>query len=69
MPKVITPSLISDHSLMLFTHLTPPLPQTRSKAVQPQILPAEGVLYLTNYRVIFIGFPLNSDDENTIIYR
>ena len=67
MPKVITPSLLS-HILMLFT-LTPPLPQTRSKAVQPQILPAEGVLYLTNYRVIFIGFPLNSDDENTIIYR
>ena len=45
-----------------------PIPSNGS-IVQPQILPAEGVLYLTNYRIIFRGYPRNSDDENTVIYR
>lgn len=36
---------------------------------QPALLPAEGALFLTNYRLIFRGYPHMSDDENTVIYR
>lgn len=64
-PKILTPNMLAgEYSVMegLRVYL---LPDGREESTQgllggPPLLPAEGAIFLTNYRIIFKGIPCDS---------
>ena len=59
-PKILTPSLLNGERILiegLRVYLLPDGREEGSSAAGMSLLPAEGALFLTNYRVIFKGTP------------
>lgn len=68
-PKILTPTLLPGEELVVEGTRVYLLPDGREEgtggvAGGPTLLPAEGAIFLTNYRIVFRGTPCDPFGEN-----
>ena len=68
-PKIVIPPLLPKEDLLTPTGLRCYLISDGRKSDQLQLLPAEGAIFLTNYRIIFRGWPKHVYGCETAITR
>ena len=69
-PKIVVPPLLPREELLTPTGLRCYLiSDGRAAGHQLQLLPAEGALFLTNYRIIFRGWPKTVYGSETAVTR
>lgn len=65
-PKIQLPTLLNGEEIACDPLRTILLIDGREETINP-LLPAEGALFLTNYRVVFKGLPIDSLNEQNVI--
>lgn len=71
-PKILTPNMLPGEEVLMDGIRVYLLPDGREESTAgihggPPLLPAEGAIFLTNYRIIFKGIPCDSFGENTFL--
>lgn len=70
-PKILTPNMLAGEEAIMEGLRVYLLPDGREDAGQlggPPLLPAEGAIFLTNYRIIFKGIPCDSFGKSLLIF-
>lgn len=71
-PKILTPNMLAGEEAIMEGLRVYLLPDGREDAGQlcgPPLLPAEGAIFLTNYRIIFKGIPCDSFACEQVVVR
>lgn len=71
-PKMLTPSFLRDEKMLSGYQRAYLMPDGRDenlKLVEKALLPAEGTVFLTNYRIIFKGQPCNPYLSEKVVMR